>query len=50
MFVRHAIPCHTPFKEGPRKWNFEYAIFCGKANSLDLLTKKKKPTAFDLET
>ena len=34
--------------EGPRKWNFEYAIFCGKANGLDLLSKKK-PTAFDLE-
>ena len=36
------------FLEGPRKWNC--AIFCGKANSLVLLSKKKKnPTAFDLE-
>ena len=42
------MTCHTPFKEGPRKWNFECAIFCGKANSLVLL-RKKIPTTFDLE-
>ena len=40
---------HTPFKEGPRKLNFECAIFCGIANSFVLLTKNI-PTAFDLQS
>ena len=49
LFVRHAITYHTPFKKGPRKWNFEWcAIFCGKGNS-SVLLRKKIPTAFDLE-
>ena len=39
---------HTLFKKGLRKWNFECARFCGKANSL-VLSRKKIPTAFDLE-
>ena len=47
--MRHAMTCHTPFKEGSRKWNFECALFGGKANSLVLLRKKKIPTAFDRE-
>ena len=43
------MTCHTPFKEGSLKWNFECALFGGKANSLVLSRKNKIPTAFDLQ-